>query len=84
MTDNYAGQKMSEGDWLLNNACNKYALMCFPHDYNTAYSYSAHWFAICRDDKTKTPRQLAVQKCPNLFSPEYQRRLSKHQFRRGI
>ena len=83
MSNNYAGQQMSEGDWLLNNSCNKYALMCIPHDYDAAYSLSTHWFSICREDKTISPRQLAVKKCPNLFDPEYQRRLQKFQFRRG-
>ncbi len=81
--DNWAGQQMSEGDFTLNTNCNKYALMCIPHDYNAAYSLSTYWFTICREDKSITPRQLAVKKCPNLFSPEYQRRLNIIQFRRG-
>ena len=83
MTDNYAGQQMSQGDWLLNNSCNKYAWMCSPTDYEYAFSLATHWFTICREDRTISPRQLAVKKCPNLFSPEYQRRLKKIQFRRG-
>lgn len=83
MSNNYAGQQMSEGEWLLNNACNKYALMCIPHDYKAAYDLSELWFDICREDKTKSPRQLAVKKCPNLFSSEYQQRLQRFQNRRG-
>ena len=81
---NYAEQQMSQGDWLLNNSCNKYAWMCSPHNWDLANSLATHWFTICREDRSISPRQLAVKKCPSLFSPEYQRRLQKIQFRRGF
>ena len=80
---NYAEQQMSQGDWLLNNSCNKYAWMCSPTNWDLANSLATHWFTICREDRTISPRQLAVKKCPSLFSPEYQRRLQNIQFRRG-
>ena len=81
---NYAEQQMSQGDWLLNNSCNKYAWMCSPHNWELANSLATHWFTICREDRNISPRELAVKKCPSLFSPEYQRRLQKIQFRRGF
>ena len=84
MTNNWADQQMTEGDFMLNTNCNKYALMCIPHDYEAAYSLSAHWFSKCRDDRTISPKKLALAKCPHLFNPEYQRRLKKLNFRRGF
>ena len=84
MSDNYAGQQMSKRDWMLNSNCNKYAWMCSPQNADLANSLATHWFTLCRDNNTITPRTLALQRCPNLFTAEYQRRLNKIQFRRGI
>ena len=84
MSSDYAEQGMDYGDWMLNSNCNKYAEMCSPTDFDFAYSLSTHWFTLCRDDKTLTPKKLALKKCPHLFDPEYQKRIKKLKFRRGF
>ena len=83
MSDQYAGQHMTQAEWRLNGLCNKYAQDCSPLNGDLANSLASHWFSKCRNDATITPRSLALQRCPNLFSPEYQKRLNKIKFRRG-
>ena len=84
MSDNYAGQQMRLSEWRLNGLCNRYAEDCSPLNGDLANSLASHWFSLCRNDSTLSPRQLALQRCPNLFTAEYQRRLNKLKFRRGI
>ena len=76
----YPGSGLSKKEWEIMSRCNELARMASPADGHLAESLSVHWFNKWRDEGVN-PRTSALKRCPNLFSENVQRRLTK--FRRG-
>ena len=76
----YPESGLTREEWGIMSRCNEYARMASPGNGDLAESLAAHWFTLWREEGVM-PRASALKRCPNLFKPDYQRKMTK--FRRG-